>query len=194
MRWLTRVVAVDLVGEPVAGAVDRRGAGQGQVLDEGAQRVAHRGVHRSCRRRRPRRSVLAHGIAGIVDGVDVVAGAAEHRVDAGAAVQLVVAASAEHVIVAVEAVELAAQAAVAVHRVGESIALSGQPGAKQLQQFQIAREGVAHAGEDRIGALFRKLGHLVALAVDHVGVVARSTVRSCRHRGRRSAGRRGNRH
>ena len=57
------------VGAAVAGAVDVAAAGQGQVLDVGAERVADRRLHRvgALVER------LGHHVAGIVDDVGVVA-------------------------------------------------------------------------------------------------------------------------
>ena len=53
----------------VAGAVDRRGAGEGQVLDIRAERVADRALTVSV----PPRGVSMTTVAGIVDDVGVVA-------------------------------------------------------------------------------------------------------------------------
>ena len=80
-------VAGDDVGERIAGAVDVGAAGQGQVLDIGAERVGDRRLHRvgALVER------LRHHVAGIVDDVGVVAGAADHRVGAGPAVKRVIA-------------------------------------------------------------------------------------------------------
>src|SRR6185295_19089410 len=75
-------IAGEDVGARVAGAVDRRAAGQGQVLEIGAEGEGDRAVHR----------VGASGgsldrlVAAIVDDVFVIAGAAVHRVGAAAAV------------------------------------------------------------------------------------------------------------
>ena len=194
-QMVDRVVALDGVGQVVAGTVDRRRAGQGQVLEEGSQRVAHGGVHRvDAAVVDAEGGVLAHGIAGIVDGVGVVAGAAEHRVGAAAAVQRVDAASADHVVVAVEAVELAAQAAVAEHRVGESIALSGQSGAKQLQQFQVGSRACSSRWPGPNRTLHRQARSPCRSCCRPCRCRRPCHRTSCRHRDRRSAGRRRNRH
>ena len=80
-------IAGDDVGVGVAGAVDVGAAGQGQVLDIGAERVGDRRLHRvGALVERFRRHV-----AGVVDNVGVVTGAADQRVGAGAAVERVVA-------------------------------------------------------------------------------------------------------
>jgi hypothetical protein len=130
-------VAGDDVGERVAGAVDVGAAGQGQVLDIGAERVADRRLHRV--------GAAAHGggfrhhVAGVVDHVGVVAVAADQRVGADAAVEGVVAAVAgDDVGVAVAgAVDVAAagqgqvvdvgaerEAHRRLHQVGASLAFS----------------------------------------------------------------------
>ncbi len=66
----------------VAGAVDVGGAGKGEVLDIGAERVADRRLHRI--------GALAGDfrdhVGGVVDAIGVVAVAADHGVGAGAAV------------------------------------------------------------------------------------------------------------
>ena len=87
-RVLLPLLPVSDVVERVAGAVDVAAAGQRQVLDIGAERVADRRLHRvgAFAER------LGHHVAGVVDDVGVVAGAAAHRVGAGAAVERVVAA------------------------------------------------------------------------------------------------------
>src|SRR5262249_35551834 len=76
------VVAGDLVGRAVAGAVDWIGPGQDQVLDVDRQRVAHRrfdGVGAAL-------GGLDDNVAGVVDEIGVVAGAAGHDVGAAHAV------------------------------------------------------------------------------------------------------------
>ena len=73
-------IAGNDVGVAVAGAVDVGAAGQGQVLDIGAERVADRRLHRV--------GAGAHGggfrhhVAGVVDDIGVVAVAAGQGVGA----------------------------------------------------------------------------------------------------------------
>ena len=80
-------VAGDDVGVAVAGTVDVAAASQRQVLDIGAERVADRRLHRVG----ARVERFRHHVAGVVDDVGVVAGAADHGVGAGPAVERVVA-------------------------------------------------------------------------------------------------------
>src|SRR6185295_6625982 len=80
-------IACDGVVELVAGAIDGGGAGQDEILEIGAQRVADRSVDRVDAFAR----ILGDDIAGVVDVECVVAGAADHGVGAGAAVDDVVA-------------------------------------------------------------------------------------------------------
>ena len=77
-----------MLAERVAGAVDRRRAGQRQVLDVGAERVGDGALDRVG----AFAGALGDHVAGVVDDVGVVAGAAAHRVGAGAAVEHVAAA------------------------------------------------------------------------------------------------------
>ena len=80
-----RGIAGDDVVEPLPGGVDRRGAGEGNALDMlGARRIGDGGfdvVGGTAARG------LDGEIAGVVDDVGVVAAAAGHGVDAGAAVE-----------------------------------------------------------------------------------------------------------
>src|SRR5262249_34161921 len=92
-------VADDGVEQPIAAAVDVGAAGQGQALDIGAQRVAYGADH-----------LVGAGVgrfhrlvAGIVDEIDVVAGAAVHGVRAQSAVQRVRAGAAGGDVVALAA-------------------------------------------------------------------------------------------
>ena len=80
-------VAGDDVVEAVAGAVDVSGAGQGQVLDICAERVSDRRLHRVGAGADA--GGFRHHIAGVVDDVGVVAGAADHSVGAAGAVERV---------------------------------------------------------------------------------------------------------
>jgi hypothetical protein len=143
-------VAGQHVVERVAGAVDVGGAGQDQVLDIGAERVAERALDRVGALVRE----LAHRVAGVVDDIGVVAGAARHRVGPGAAVEPV-------------------RPAVAGERVVERVASAvdvGGPG--QDQVLDMGAERVAERALDRVGALVRELAHRVAGVVDDIGVVA----------------------
>ena len=81
-------IAGDDVGVAVAGAVDVAAAGQGQVLDIGAERVADRRLHRVGAAAYA--GAFRRHVAGVVDHVGVVAGAADHGVGACAAVEGVV--------------------------------------------------------------------------------------------------------
>ena len=107
---------------------------------------------------------LGHHVAGRVDHIGVVAGAAAHGVVAGAAVQHVVAgAAAEHVV-----------AAVAGQRVVEGVAggVDGA-GAGQRQVLDVGAERVADARLHRVGAFAWPLPSPCRRAAsDHVGVVA----------------------
>ena len=145
-------VAGDDVGVAVAGAVDVAAAGQGQVLDIGAERVADRRLHRV--------GAAAHGggfrhhVAGVVDHVGVVAVAAGQRVRAYAAVEGVV-------------------AAVAGDDVGVAVAGAVDVGAAgQGQVVDVGAEREAHRRLHQVGAFAGIFGHHVAGVVDQIGVVA----------------------
>ena len=134
----------------VAGAVDVGAAGQGQVLDIGAERVADRRLYRVG----ARVERLRDHVAGVIDHVGVVAEAADHGVGADAAV--------EHVV-----------AAVAGDDVGVAIAGAVDVGAAgQGQVLDIGAERVGDRRLHRVGALVERLRHHVAGIVDDVGVVA----------------------
>ena len=143
-------IAGDDVGVAVAGAVDVAAAGQGQVLDIGAERVADRRLHGV--------GALAdefrRQVAGIVDDVGIVADAAHHGVGAGATIEGVVAA------VAGEDVGVTVAGAVEV----------GGPG--QGEVVDIGAEREAHRRLHEVGAFAGIFGHHVADVVDQIGVVA----------------------
>ena len=102
----------------------------------------------------PSLSALGHHVAGVVDHVGVVAGAADHGVGAGAAVERVV-------------------AAVAGEDVGERVAGAVDVGAAgQGQVLDVGAERVADRRLHRVGALVERFRHHVAGVVDDVGVVA----------------------
>ena len=102
------VVAPNVVVETVAGAVYRVGPEKIEVLDIGVERVADRGID-------PIDAfigILNHYVAGIRDGVLIIADAADHGVGAATAIDTIVAVAAgEHV-----------DAAVAVDVVVEAVA------------------------------------------------------------------------
>ena len=102
----------------------------------------------------PSFGVLDHEVAGIVDEVEVVAGAARHRVGAGAAVEQVV-------------------AAVAGERVGVGVAVALQVGAAgQRQVFDVRRQPEVRARKHRVVAFAGILEHEVAGVVDEEHIVA----------------------
>jgi hypothetical protein len=94
-------VAGQLVVEPVAGAVDRRRAGQHQPLDLRGQAVAYRTLHYVD----AASSELDNLVSGVVDHIGVVADTAGQRVGTGAAVKVVVSAAAVDDIISAAAVD-----------------------------------------------------------------------------------------
>src|SRR5262249_24514696 len=106
-KMVVTFIADDDVVEAVAGAIDRtRPAGQGHGLAAGPQRVVDPRLHGmgafAC--------LLGHHVAGVVDGVGIVAGATHHGVGPGAAIQRVVAGAAGQVVVALVADDNVAEA------------------------------------------------------------------------------------
>jgi hypothetical protein len=147
---IVAAVAGDRVVEPVAGAVDIAAAGQGQILDIGADGVGDRRLHRVG----ARVERFRHHVAGVVDHIGVVAEAADHGVGAGAAIENVV-------------------AAVAGDRVGEAVAGAVDVAAAgQRQVLDIGADGVGDRRLHRVGARVEHLRHHVADVVDDIGVVA----------------------
>ena len=159
----------DGVGQLVAAQGQAGGAGIGaQELDllTGPQRVVGAGVDgvgSSADR-------LVDHIAGIVDIVGVVAGAAVHRVGASLAVENVVAAA------AIERVDATA----ADDGVGELVAAQGQAGGAGIgaQELDLLTglQRVVDAGVDRVGSFADRLVDHIAGIVDKVGVVAGAAV------------------
>jgi hypothetical protein len=98
--------------------------------------------------------VLKHRIGGIVDEVDVAAGAADHDVGARAAVEQVV-------------------AGIAVERIRQAVAITLQVGAAlQDEGFDIRRQSEIGGREHHIGALVGVLDHGVAGIVDEIDIIA----------------------
>ena len=134
----------------VAVALQIGAALQHQGFDIGRQHVVHGRKHRVG----ALAAVLDHDIAGIVDEVGVVAGAAVHGVRPDTAVE-----------------EIAA--AIAVDRVGQGVAVALQVGAAlQHQVFHLGCQPVADHRIHGVGAVARTLDHRVAGVVDEIGVVA----------------------
>src|SRR5207237_202104 len=147
---IRRGVAGKDVGERVAGRVDRARAGEGQVLDvrrKDPGDAALDGVRTGA-------GCLGGDVADGVDDVGVVAETADHRVEAGQAVQDVV-------------------AAVAGERVGQGVARAVDgAGAGQQQVLDLGRERPGDARLDRIRPAGGDLDRRVPGDVDDVGVVA----------------------
>lgn len=90
-------VADERIGKPVARAVEVAGAEQLQLLQVGAQSPADPRIDRI----RPLVRALRDDVAALVDDTGIVAGAARHRVGAGATVQQIVARKTAQEVVAV---------------------------------------------------------------------------------------------
>ena len=98
-------------------------------------------------------------VVGVVDEVGVVAAAADHLVDAAAAVDDVVAVVADDLVAAGVAGQVDRRRA-------------GVVGGLQRLDVGAGRHGPAHAGAHHVDALAAGFGHRVAGIVDDVGVVA----------------------
>ena len=82
-QLIVAAVADDGVGERIAGAVDGVAAGQRQIFEFDAESVDDRGLDRVG----AAGGQFGYHIAGIVDDIDVVVGAAGHDIGSGSAVQ-----------------------------------------------------------------------------------------------------------
>ena len=149
-------VAGDLVGQRIAGGIDVATALQAQHLDlhgvqDGPAGAGFDGVAARARARH-----FHHLVPGVVHLVGVVAHAADHRVDACAAIEGVV-------------------ARVAGDPVGQGIARTRHVGgAGEHQVLHVRAQAVAERGAHRVVAGIDAFGHHVAVAVDRVGVVAQA--------------------
>ncbi len=131
-----RLVAADQVGQRIAGAVDRCGAGEPQVLEVGAQGPADAAFHHVLRARDG--AQLADDVAGRVDHVRVVAVAARQQVETTAADERVVAVAAGQRIAAAAS----GQAVVARAAVDKVVAV--EPGGVRADHGVVAVAGVDH--------------------------------------------------
>ena len=156
-------VAGDPVIGTVAGAVDQRRAGEAQVFQVGAQRVAHRTLNQigALAER------LGHHIARIVHHVGVVAQTADQGVRAARAI--------EHVgcSVAGDGVATSVASAIDRRRAGES------------ESLDIARQHIGDRALHQIVTLAGEFDHRIACAADYIGVVA---AQSTQHVGAAVAG------
>ena len=145
-------IAGDLVGERVAGAVDIAGArDQRQVLKIGGERVVGLAVDLLG----AVAGIFADDVAGAVDRVDVVAGAADQRIVAGPAVELV-------------------GAGIAGEHVGGAVAggvEGGRPGQGDVLDVEIGVQVDADRGQDAVVGVVAELDHEVLGVVHHIAVV-----------------------
>jgi hypothetical protein len=143
-----RVIADDDVGEAVAGAGDGSRAGERQVLDVAAEREGGGGEHAVD----AGAGALDGAVAGAVDEIRVVAGAADHDVVAEAAVEAVVAGAPVEAVVAAEPAQ-GVRGVVAENDVGEAVAGAAYGArAGQRQVLDVAAEGVGDRGEHAVDA------------------------------------------
>jgi hypothetical protein len=145
-----RGVAGERVVQRIAGGVDRRRAGERDVLDVRGQRVAHRGLDEVG----AFADVLGRHVAGVVDDVGVVAGAADHRVGTRAAIQRV-------------------RRGVSGERVVQRVAGGiDRQHAGEREVLDVGSQCIGHRRLDEVGAFAGSLDDHVACVVDDVGVVA----------------------
>ena len=148
-------IAAEHVGQPIAGAVDVAAAGEGQVLQVGAQREADRSEHRVDHA--GHRGKFAYRVARIVHHIGVGARASDQRVGAGPAV--------EHV-----------RRGIAGDDIVEPVARAVDGGgSRQRKVFKVGPQRVADRGLHRVGAFIQVLGDDIARVVQHVGVVAEAS-------------------
>ncbi len=153
--------AFDEVGSCIAGAGEVARSGEGQVLDIGGQRID---VQRRVDVIRAGIRGFGHDIAGVIDMVIVVAGAAGHPVRARAAIQRIVAAEARERIVA------GATDDAVVRGVADAGEIA-RPDEGQVFEIGRQREGI-QSRLDGIGSAARPFNQHIAQAVDDIGVVA----------------------
>src|SRR5262245_6562755 len=151
----------------VAGAVDRGRPGQREPFAVVATRVADRGLHKVD----AAAAVFGNLVAGIVDHIGVVSGAAGHLVRPAAAVERVIAAAAREYVAAARAVENIGRA-IAGQRVGECVAGAVGGGPKQDQLFEIGTERVVDRRFYAVDARASGFRNLIADLVDDIDVVA----------------------
>ena len=151
-------VTAQSIGEFVAGSVDGGTAVQSQAFEIGAQCPVDSAVDGIAAFTKK----LDDAVAQVIDGIDVVAQAADQRVGPEPTIQCVVAGQTQQGIVA----------GIATQRVGEIVA--GQccgGGDIEEQFFHIGREAVVTDAVNRVDAFVRQFDHAVAQA-DVVAVVA----------------------
>ena len=161
-------IAGDDIGVAVAGAVDVAAAGQGQVLDIGAERVADRRLHGVG----ALAGAFRRHVAGVVDHVGVVVGAADHRVGASAAVEGVVTGTAvERIRARACGDDVGAGAAVDDEAAGRTgvgnqrvaVVVEGHRHRRLGDVVDVAVERIVHrVGDADVGHLHRRTGNILA--------------------------------
>ena len=163
-----RVVAVDDVGEVVAGAV-RSVVVQIEVFDPGPENKADIRFDAVDIGRQAGRFV--DDVACVVDEVDVVAGAADHRVGTQAALERVVSGKTRERIGEIAATDVVVAA---VTRADELVGVSALVGEVLDVGHRLDRQS-RHERLDRIGAGTRSFYDHIGDIVDDVGIVAGKT-------------------
>ena len=146
-------VAGDVVDRSIADAADGQQTGQRQVLDFGRQRVGDArldGIDAA-------QSNFGDHVTGIVDHIDIAAGAAGHRIGTSAAIEGI-------------GFFVAGQAVVEF--------IAGPVDCGQTGEHQILEIGAQSAGDARlygVVAFARGLGDHIARIVDNIGIIAQAT-------------------
>ena len=161
-----RAVARDHVVGRVAGAIDGRNPGEGEVLHvgQGSQREGHAGLNRI----RTFRSQLGDRVGGAVHDVEIVAKATDQGVSARATIKGVVTTQTTESVVG----------AVAEHHVVGPVA--GAIDGRQAGEGEVLHVGQRNqrerdTGLDRVGAAKSQFGDHIGGGVHDVGIVSGST-------------------
>ena len=150
MQDAARAVSVQNVVERVASALLALRTGKREVLDVVDQSVRHTGLHAVG----AFIDVLVDDVGGDIDDIDVVAGAAGHRIAASAAIEHIVAGVADQCVVAAVSVENVV-AGTAAQRVGIGGAIQGEVlhinnDVEDVRRREIAGIFYGHAHADRV--------------------------------------------
>ncbi len=150
------VIADDRIVAGIAGTVDIGAAGQGQILDIGAQGIGRR----RCDDIKALAGIFDDDVLGAVDDIGIVAFLALQRVVAAGAIQGVIAVVADNDVIEIVACAIDIESRGHIQRQILDI------GSQRIT------EGESGFNQNRIDAFIGVLHHTVELAIDDIGIVA----------------------